>query len=195
MYWFLTVWLLGAVGTLMFCKDVRESMAEIWSPKKRVHDRRTELLRQACGLPAPTPSPNLFKEATFVIVVVTVLVLGWPIFGGEAAYSALRKRRRGDSNVLPDGLSFMTTNGVGQLRCGACGQQHSMVSFEHGGPGGWRKTGYQCQRCQKLHAVENDDQLAELPHCGCGGNLSRAATILCPSCASSDVSYQSEYMT
>ena len=100
-------------------------------------------------------------------------------------------------NSKDDGtLRYGKMGGMGNLSCNECGYSQEIVSFLHGfGEDPWSKSGYQCQKCGKFHGIEYDHKLESIPHCDCGGSLSRDKAIFCPVCKGCNVGYHMTLIT
>ena len=90
-------------------------------------------------------------------------------------------------------LYFWKMGGKVIIRCAECDFEETTVSFLHGV--NWDSTGYQCQKCGKLHAIERDMANSKGKLCDCGGKLDRDKPIFCPNCISFNVAYHILYIT
>lgn len=88
-------------------------------------------------------------------------------------------------------LTFDLTNGVGRLCCSVCDHEERILSFTHGVS---HQLGFQCSTCLQFVALENGLE-GPIPPCGCGGELTRDHPLKCPKCKSTNVTFESEYMT
>ena len=98
---------------------------------------------------------------------------------------------------IPDKLLYFgEMGGMGKVTCNNCDFSEDVVGFLHGfGEGSWNKTGFQCQKCGKFHAIEYDMKNEKGKRCECGGTLDRDKPIFCPSCRSNDITYKMRFIT
>lgn len=89
--------------------------------------------------------------------------------------------------IYDDRLYFISS-GAGIIRCLECDFEQEIVSFLHGV--NRCSTGYQCQKCGKFHAVENEINHSSRRRCECGGKLNRDKPLFCPKCRSNHVTYE-----
>lgn len=139
-----------------------------------------------------------------------IFACAWPLIGVIYVVYLIDERKRKLKDAVRemsdaiDGkfrrkgrLSFMFgMGGRGIVSCEKCGYREEVVSFLHGfGEDPWSNTGFQCQQCGKLHAIERVQKLNEIPPCECGGRLSRDDDVFCPACGSFNVVYDMTMIT
>lgn len=121
------------------------------------------------------------------------LWIAWPLLL-PAAMADLKSTSWTDSlSPARRGRTFNGMGGAGNLSCRVCGHEEHVTCFLHGVE--WDATGYQCQQCGKLHALENVCFDSELSLCECGGKLSRDDALTCPRCRSVELDYDLRVMT
>jgi hypothetical protein len=157
--------------------------------------RGTPLLNAA--MERTPPSERRLLWARLAITVAFALL--WPIF----TYGILKDRRelaaaRKAVAEESKGLRYCYMGGCGTITCKDCHHSEEVTSFIHGIDNS--VSGYQCQWCGKLHAIDsggpgrahaNEHRLT----CDCGGPLDRDKVLFCPSCKSQSLSYFMRYIT
>ena len=100
------------------------------------------------------PIPQ-WKFTALNLAIGALIVVLWPV--------GLASERGGSTEpdvelpesfpALPAGLTFQLMGGAGQLRCADCDRSQEVLSFTHGFDGS-HTSGYQCQTCGEMHAVD-----------------------------------------
>ena len=198
--WFIVGWIAGAALCFWFTGETQKLYRQWFpstEPKSAADELWTAYKAESEARERQELSFYWLRRIAVWLITGSAWILAWPIFIASFLWQHYFDKPN-DHDVdysVPDGLTFQCISGVGELVCGNCGIRTPMVSFEHGAPGQWCNSGYQCQSCFRLHTIKNDDKLEELPKCGCGGGLSRDATIRCPVCRSKEVGFDLEYIT
>lgn len=91
-------------------------------------------------------------------------------------------------------LNFTKMSGFGTLTCNSCNFSKDLVGSVHN-LDLWECLGYQCQKCGKLHKINNPNDLKQPLNCKCSGHLSRENIVFCPECKSKNVKYKLKYLT
>jgi hypothetical protein len=147
------------------------------------------------------PAPQ-WKLIAFAIILHVAALALWPVF--LASTWRTEYSRRGGGLTLygllgwfPDTrLYFTQMGGAGTITCRRCGHSEEIVSFLHGPPGGWCKTGLQCQTCGRFATLEKlSDGTCRTDYCECAEELARDRPIFCSRCHSTDLSYCLNYIT
>ena len=134
------------------------------------------------------------------VLITLGFVLLWPLF----TYSIVKDRREAAAArkavaERAPGLWFCyNMGGCGTITCKDCHHSEEVTSFIHGIDSS--VSGYQCQWCGKLHAIDSGGPgRAHVPEhrltCECGGPLDRDKVVFCPSCKSKKLGYFMQYIT
>ena len=145
--------------------------------------------------------PSELKLTLFRLTVTIGFILLWPLF----IYGIVKEQRKDEaaSNAfeekLRQGLWFQyNMGGCGTVTCGDCNHSESVTSFIHGIDSS--STGFQCQSCGKLEAIESGgpgraNEYARSLKCECGGSFERDKVIFCPTCKSKNMTYHMDFIT
>jgi hypothetical protein len=151
---------------------------------------------------ASEAAPPVWRKVAFAIAIHVGAIACWPIFLGSTWRAEFARRGGGFTlyglfGWFPDTrLYFNLISGAGTITCGRCGHSEDMVSFLHGAPGGWCKTGLQCQTCGRFATLEKlSDGTHRTYYCECTEEPTRDKPIFCSKCRSTDVSYCLSYVT
>jgi len=121
----------------------------------------SEEVRRARGTPFTNEvmereQPSEFKLMLFRVIVTMGFILLWPFF----IYSIIKDQRLDEilkkelEEIRAGGLWFQyNMGGCGTVTCGDCNHSESVTSFIHGIDSS--STGFQCQSCGKLEAIES----------------------------------------
>jgi hypothetical protein len=164
-------------------------------PFKRIIPEEIDKTRGSEFANAVPQRPEVSEMKLFFFRVLLSLgaILLWPVLLPSAVNSEAHKKSLNDANdayenTRDNSLKFARMCGAGEIFCLECGHSEDIVSFVHGLDS--CTTGYQCQTCGDLTAIDNSHDSSISKVCDCGGVLSRNKALFCPKCKSMKVDYR-----
>ena len=144
--------------------------------------------------------PSELKLGLFRLIITLGFILLWPVFtyGIVKDQRDERARMKAFADEQAEGLRFQYMGGCGSLKCNDCEHSEDVTSFIHGIEES--VTGFQCQTCGRLAAIESGgpghaNEYARSLTCGCGGPLDREKVLFCPNCRSKNLTYDLRFIT